>query len=510
MDKTEQDSSKRIAKNTMVLFFRMFFVLIISLYTSRVLLETLGEINYGVFSVVGGIVIVFSVISNVFSIAISRFLTYAIGIGDPQRLKEVFSTSCLIQTILAIAIGLIVELAGYWFLTTQLNIPAERMDAAIWVLHCSIVSFVIGILTTPFSALVIAHERMTAFAFVSIFEVLYKLGIVYVVKDCGYDSLKMYSLLLLGSSIFVTTIYISYCKRSFNETCLTKKCDKKLISEIGKFAGWNLFGTSAYMLNTQGVNFLINIFFGVVVNAARGIAMQVEGAMNQLLNNFTVAINPQITKSFASGNMDYYYKLINIGTKYSFFIMLLVVTPVVFEADTILSIWLINIPQDTVVFVQLVALNVLAGSMASPMITAILATGNIKRYQIEATVISALVFPLSWIFFKLGAPAYTTYFIWGVINILLVFVRLEVLNRLANFPIKRFILSIFTRISCVSAMSIVFPWVLIKTMEPSLFRVICTIVVSVVWIMILVILIGMNTQERYFLKKKLFAKIANR
>lgn len=502
MDKIEQASSKRIAKNTLVLFFRMFFVLIVSLYTSRVLLETLGEVDYGVYSVVGGIVIVFSVFSNVFSTAISRFLTYAIGTGNIQKLKEVFSTSCLIQIVLALAIGLIIEVVGFWFLNTKLNIPSERMDAANWVLNCSIIAFVIGIITTPFSALVIAHERMKAFAFVSIFEVVYKLGIVYIVRFSVIDNLKVYSVLLLGSSLVVMVTYIGFCKRNFEEVGVSKKVDKKLIGEIGNFAGWNLFGTTAYMFNTQGVNFLINIFFGVIVNAARGIAMQVEGAITQLVNNFTIALNPQITKSYASGNIEYYYKLVSIGAKYSFFIMLLVAIPIVLEADTILSLWLINVPKEAVAFVQLVVLNVLASAMASPMITAVLATGKIKRYQILVTSFSCLVFPLSWLSFKLGAPAYTTYVIWIIINVFLIFVRLESLKRLAEFPVKKFILNILFRIVIVFAMSTLLPLIILKIMEPSFLRLICTTLVSFMWTVLLVFVIGMESPERGYVRSK--------
>ena len=303
-------NNKRIAKNTLLLYVRTLFIMLVTLYTSRVVLNTLGVSDYGIYNVVGGVVAMFSVISVSLSSSISRFITYELGHGDFDKLKRIFSTSINIQVGISLVILVLAEVFGVWFLNTKMNIPAERMTAANWVLQCSLLSFIIGLISVPYNACIIAHERMSAFAYISILEVVLKLAVVYMLLVSPYDKLATYAVLLVVVALIVRLTYGQYCKRHFEESRYRFVHDKSLIKEMTGFAGWSFFGNGAYMLNTQGVDMLINIFFGVTFNAARGVATQVQNAVMQFVNNFTVAVNPQITKSYASGEREYMYKLV--------------------------------------------------------------------------------------------------------------------------------------------------------------------------------------------------------
>ena len=309
-------NNKRIAKNTLLLYVRTLFVMLVTLYTSRVVLNTLGVSDYGIYNVVGGVVAMFSVISVSLSSSISRFITYELGHGDFDKLKRIFSTSINIQVGISLVILVLAEVFGVWFLNTKMNIPAERMTAANWVLQCSLLSFIIGLISVPYNACIIAHERMSAFAYISILEVVLKLAVVYMLLVSPYDKLATYAVLLVVVALIVRLTYGQYCKRHFEESRYRFVHDKSLIKEMTGFAGWSFFGNGAYMLNTQGVDMLINIFFGVTFNAARGVATQVQNAVMQFVNNFTVAVNPQITKSYASGEREYMYKLVFPFTRF--------------------------------------------------------------------------------------------------------------------------------------------------------------------------------------------------
>ena len=488
----------RIAKNTLALYARMLLMMVISLFTSRVILDSLGEVNYGIYTVVGGFVAMFSILSGPLSGAIQRFLAFEIGKEDVESLKKVFSTSVSIQIIMAVTIIIVAEIVGLWFLNTKMNIPAERMEAAHFVLQCSIATFALSLLSLPYNATIIAHEKMSIFAYISILEAVLKLGIAYLIYISPIDQLKVYSALLLGVAFIIQFIYYIYCKNKFEEARYNFKLDKALFKEMAGFAGWNFFGSAAYMFNTQGVNMLINVFFGVKVNAARAIAVQVDTAMSQFVNSFTTAINPQITKSYASGNTDYLYKLITYGSKFSFFIMLIMVVPVVLEADTILGLWLKKVPDDTVIFLRLVILSTLASTMGNSMMTGVLATGNIKRYQIKMNVGGCLTFPLTWLAYLMGAPAFSTYIILLVMNFSLHFVRLDELKRLIDFPAREFIRKHITRMLGVLISSFVLPAIICHFWEPSFVRLIIICFTSVLWSFGCIYFIGLLNDERKY------------
>ena len=495
-------NNKRIAKNTLLLYFRMIVLMLVTLYTSRVVLDALGESDYGIYNVVGGVVAMFSVLSNSLSGAISRFITYELGTGDKKRLARIFSTSVNIQILMALAIFVLCEVGGVWFLNAKMNIPDGRMEAANIVLQCSIATFMVNLISVPYNATIIAHERMGVFAYISILEAGLKLLVAYLIYVSAFDKLTVYALLILGIAILLRLIYGIYCGRHFSEARYRFILDRPLLKEMTGFAGWNLFGSTAYMLNTQGVNMLINVFFGVTTNAARAIAVQVDAAVTQFVNNFMTAINPQITKSYAAGDREYLFKLVCRGTKYAFFIMYLFIVPIVIEADTILGIWLKEVPADTAVFMRLVLFSTLATLLGNPMYTAIMATGKIRNYQIAVVSVGYLVFPFTWIAYRLGCPAYTTYVIYAIIYFSLNFIRLAFLKRLMDFPVSQFILPVFGRIGTCAVLTFVLPAVVAFILPPSFLRLLATCAVSLMWSVACVYYVGLEKGERTFLVNK--------
>ncbi len=503
------ENNKRIAKNALLLYFRTFFTMAVALYTSRVILKVLGIEDYGIYNVIGGVVAMFSAISGTLSSSISRFLTYELGENKSERLNRIFSTSVNIQVIISIIIILTGEIVGVWFINYKMQIPAERLIAANWVFQCSLFTFIINLISIPYNACIIAHEKMSAFAYISILEVTLKLVIVYSLLISPYDKLITYAILLTVVSLFIRSTYSIYCKRHFTECKYHLSYEKKLLKEMLSFAGWSFLGNSAYIFNTQGINILINIFFGVTLNAARGITTQVEGAIMQFVNNFTMAINPQITKSYASGEKDYMFSLICQGAKYSYILLLFFVIPFFLETENILSVWLKVIPPSTPIFIRLSCICLLITTISNSIITAISATGKIKEYHINTTIISILIFPITWLAYKKNMEAYTAYLIYFIIYIILLFVRLRILKKLTQFPIKMYVSKTLIKIILVSTTSIILP-IFLKTMiGASHYRIIIIILASSLSIIISTYFIGLEPQERIIIRNKIHKKIAS-
>lgn len=475
----------------------------ITLFTSRVVLDCLGEDDYGVYNVVGGVVAMFAFIQNALIIAIQRFITFELGTGDKKRLQSVFSTSVNIQFLLSIIIVVLTETIGLWFLNTQMSIPEGRIGAANFVLQCSIITTVISLITVPYNATIIAHEHMAVFAYFSIIEAVLKLSIAYLLYISDFDKLMIYAVLILFVSILMQLLYSFYCRRKFEETHFRLGLDKKLFREMASFAGWSFVGNTSTMLNTHGVNMLINVFFGVKVNAARAIAIQVENAVEQFVNGFTTAINPQITKSYASKDFTYLYILICRGSKFSFFIMLIMVVPLILESDAILRLWLKEVPTYTSIFLKLVLIYSLITSLAKSMVTGILATGIIKRYQIEMNIISVMIFPLSWIAYYWGAPAYMTYVIAIVIVFFLTFVRLIELKRLISFPVRLYLSQYATVMLIVCLLAFSVPLAIQNFVTLSILRFFLISIISVLWTMMCIYVVGLKRNEREFLVEKI-------
>lgn len=502
--------NKRLAKNTLILYIRTIFVMLVSLYTSRVILHALGVEDYGINNVIGGLVSMFSVMSSSLCSAISRFMTFGLGKGDIHKLKSIFATSVNIQLGMALLVLIVGSIVGYFFLNYKMSIPANRLYAANWVLFCSLLSFAISLISVPYNSCIIAHEKMDAFAYISILETVLKLVIVYMIYISPYDKLITYTLLFLASSCLIRYIYTIYCKRNFEECQYELKIDRSLLKEMTSFAGWNFFGNTAYMLNTQGVNMLINVFFGVTMNAARGVAIQVQNAILQFVNNFTTAINPQITKSYATGNYTQLHKLICQGAKYTYYLLLIFTIPVFVEADTILKIWLGIVPEYTTIFLRLILISSYATILGNTAYTAIMATGQIKNYQLVVTLVGCLVFPLTWILYKLDFPVTSTYYIYILTYIILVFIRLYYLKKLVNLSPIVFIRTVIIKIFILSVPSFAIPFIFIQYMEASFIRVVFTCIISVTTNVILIYYLGLDKNERKFITEKIKAKLKNK
>ena len=493
-------NNKRIAKNTFYLYFRTILIMVISLYTSRVILEALGVEDYGIYNVVGGVVSMFSVITGSLSASISRYITYELGKegATTDRLMTLFSTCMRIQITLGIIIIILGETVGLWFVSTQLNIPPERMMAAQWVWQCVLLAFFINLVSVPYNASIIAHEHMNAFALVSIIDSVLKLLICYLVINIGGDKLIVYALLHVSIALLIRIIYATYCHRHFEECHYKRVKDKGLIKEMMSFASFSFLNNAANILNSQGLNILINIFFGVVLNAARGIANQVEGAILQFINNFTLAVNPQITKSYAVGDKKRMFQLVCLGSKFAYFMLLFIAIPVFLETDYILKIWLKTVPDYTVAFLRLSIIGGMVKMLGNTGYTACMATGNIKNYSIWITSVGILAFPLTWIAFSLGAPAEYAYYVFIVVYVAVEVVRLILMKRMLDFPPIMYVKEVLFYILLVTPISFIIPLLCVNVMNAGFTRLVVVTMVSIISTAIIVYYLGLNNKERKF------------
>lgn len=515
----ENQNNKRIAKNTLLLYFRMLLLMVVSLYTSRVTLAALGVEDYGIYNVVGGVVAMFSVLSGSLSAAISRFITFELGRGDLQRLKTVFSTSVNIQIGLALIIMVLAEIGGVWFLNYKMNIASERLAAANWVLQCSILTFMVNLISVPYNAAIIAHERMSAFAYISILEAVLKLLVVYLLYITLYDRLIVYAILLCSVAVILRLIYGVYCKRHFEECSYHFVYDKSVLKSMTGFAGWNFIGASSSLLMTQGVNILMNLFFTVSVNAARGVVTQVETAVMGFANNFMTAINPQITKSYASGDLFYMHKLVCIGSKYSYFLLFFFALPLMLEANTVLSLWLKVVPEYAPMFLRLSLSISLVSVLSNTLVTSMLATGDIKKYQIIVGGTGMLVFPFAYISYRMGMPPQTAYFIHFAIFVLQLVYRLFLLKDMIDLPIGMFLREVIQKILLVTFVASIIPIVLSFSLPNGnqFIRLLIVTIVSITCSLISIIVLGLTRNERTMLlgkirtmQNKIFSKNGNK
>lgn len=497
-----QDSNKRIAKNTILLYFRTILIMLITLYTSRVILNALGVEDYGIYNVVGGVVAMFSLLSGSLSNAISRFITFELGRGDIRRLSVIFSTSVNIQLGLSLLIMVLGSAVGGWFLNTQMNIPDGRMMAANWVLYCSLLMFCVNLISIPYNACIIAHERMAAFAYVSILEVSLKLLICYLIVVSPFDKLISYAILLVFVALIIRFVYGIYCNRHFEECRYRPVYDCSLLKQMGSFAGWQFMSNGCWLLNTQGVNILINMFFGVALNAARGIATQVDGAIQQFVNNFMTAVNPQITKDYAAGRIKEMFTLVCRGAKFSYFLLMLFAIPIMLETEYILTLWLKTVPDHTVIFLRLTIIGSMLNMLGGTGLTACMATGNIKRYSIWISSVGILVFPLTWIAFECGLPVESTYFVFIIVYVGVTIVRLYIMKELLHFPPFLFIRKVIVPMLIVTPAATILPFFTANSLAPSFWRLCLTVIVSLISSAASIYLIGLTSNERRAVAKK--------
>ena len=498
------ENNKRIAKNTLLLYCRMLFMMVVSLYTSRVVLNALGVEDFGIYNVVGGVVAMFSMLSGSLSAAITRFITYELGTGNKENLKKIFSSSVTIQIGLALLIVLLAEAIGVWFLNAKMNIPDARMVAANWVFQFSILTFAINLISVPYNASIIAHERMSAFAYISILEAIGKLAIAFLIVISPMDKLIFYAILMCAVALIVRFAYGAYCKKHFEECTYHFIFDKDLLKRMFGFAGWNFIGASSAVLRDQGGNVVINLFCGPAVNAARGIAFQVNNAISGFVTNFMTALNPQITKSYAAGDRDYMMTLIYQGARLSFYMLLLLSLPVLVNTHYILGIWLKIVPGHAVLFVQLVLVFAMSESISNPLITAMLATGKIRNYQLIVGGLQMMNLPISYILLRMGMFPEIVIVVAIVISQCCLVARLLMLRGMIRLSIREYLKKVYINVLTVTIVAAVLPFGITNLLIESFLNFILLSLVALICTGFTIYYVGCNTTERKFILNKLY------
>lgn len=502
------ENNKRIAKNTLLLYLRMLFMMVVSLYTSRVVLNTLGVVDFGINSVVGGVITMLGFLTGSLGAASSRYITFDLGKGDISLMKRTFGNIKSIHYILAGVILLVGETLGLWFMTTQLQIPFERETAAFWVYQLSILSSMIAVISVPYNATIIAHEKMSAFAYITIIDAILKLLIVYLLIIIPFDKLIIYSFLYFCIQAFDQLVYIFYCSRHFNEVH-TKCCyDKKLFREIFSFAGWTMNGNLAVMGFTQGVNILLNMFFGPAVNAARGIAVQVQGICQQFCGNFQMALNPQLTKSYAQGDLCMMHGLLIKSSKFSFFIMFFIAMPLMFEANLVLKVWLGVVPDHTVDFLRLILIVGLLYTLSNPIIVSVHATGRLKKFQLIEGSMLLMIVPIAYGCLKFGGirPEYV-FVVHILVEICTQFARLRIVLPMINLDLGDYFRKVVKPILLVVVLSPILPYFFYRNINEGYISFFTMCIICVLSSCLVIYSVGCTCSERIFLKGKIFEVI---
>lgn len=499
-------SNATIAKNTMILYVKMLVSLVISLYTSRVILEILGQDDFGIYNVVGGVVVLFSFLTNAMTASTQRFLNYNLGLKEENKVSQIFSTSVLAHITILFVVFVLAETIGLWFVSNHLNIPADRHHAAMWVYQMSVLATLINIIIIPYRASIIATERMSIFAYISILEVILKLAIVLVLPYSSIDRLILYSILFSGISLLSFFIYLGTCHKKIAFTHFHFVWNKKQYYELMSFSGWYLFGGIAVVGAKQGTNILINIFFNVAVNAAVGIANQVRNAIYGFVSSFQTAFNPQIVKLYAANEHDKLLALIYRSTKFSYHLLFLLSFPVILYCEEILSIWLVEVPQYTVTFTQLVIITSFTEALSAPLWTAIGATGKVKKYQFFVSLISLLDIPLLYIALKLGCKPDVAFWINLWISIAAYVYRLFYIKRYIQYKIFTYIKNAVLPCLIVTILSFVISYVS-KANNESIASTILSVVFTIVSISVITYFFGLNKNEKIilfdFIKRKI-------
>lgn len=444
----------------------------------------------------------FGFINASMSSATQRYITFALGRGDMKRLQKVFSTALQIHVLIAVLIIILGETVGLWFMYTQMQIPADRMDAAFWVLQCSIISTVIMIISVPYNADIIAHEKMSAFAYISILEAVLKLTIVFALVLSPFDRLIFYAFLILAVQLLIRLCYSHYCSRHFEESKYRHVWDKSLFKEMTGFAGWSMFGNLAGVLFGQGLNMLLNVFFGPVVNAARAVSVQVQSAIQQFVGNFQMALNPQITKTYAKGEMNEMHKLMFRSARFSFYLLFFLSLPVLFETNFILTVWLKIVPDNTVIFLRIMICTSLIYTLANPLIIANQATGKVRKYQIVCGSILLMILPVSYVCLKLGCPAYSVFIIHFIMESIAQLARMIMLRPLIGIRIADYVKNIYAKVVAVVALSVLVPFVVYENMDDTVVRFFAMCLICVLSVSTVAYTVGLSKNERVFVKTK--------
>lgn len=507
-------NNKRIARNTLFLYIRMVLVLVVSLFTTRIVLQSLGVVDYGVFNVVGGFVSMFAFLNSSMANGIQRFYNYTIGKEGERKLQDVYNVALRVQASLAIALFVLTEIIGIWYMNTKMIIPEDRFYAAQWVFHTSVISMVLVVLQIPYNAAIIAHERMDYFALVSIFDVFGKLAIACMLNITSGDRLITYGILCLLTQIIMFCLYFFYARLSFKEIKFSISYDRTKVRSILSFSGWNVFGSFAYMLKGQGLNMLLNVFFGPVVNAAQGVANMVQSAIQGFQSNIVTAFRPQLVQSYAEGNENRVIMLFYSLSKVSFFMLAFLSIPIMVEIDYVLKLWLgDNIPDYTIIFTILVLTNMVISSLNTPVSQVVHATGKMKWYQIGTSFTICAILPVSWLFLKMGFDATIVYWVSLVITIINQAVCNVLLKKIFYYDLTDYLKKVI--MPCITFLIVAptLPIILICNIDSSFARLILTCLLSLSFSVVCGYFILLNKAEKQVAigySKKIFHRICKR
>lgn len=498
LDKSTEN--KRLAKNTLVLYLRMLFTMVLQLYTSRLVLQALGAEDYGIYNVVGGVIAMLNFVNMSLSNADSRFIAVAIGSRDQMYVRKLFSCIMSIHWLFSIFILLFAETIGLWFVMNKLVIPEGRLSAAIWVYQSAIVSSLITIISSPYNGLIIAHEKMSAFAFISIFDALAKFCVAVILFYSPIDHLILYAILYVFILLIVRLMYTFYCKKNFEESAYYITWDKTISLKVLSFAGWTLTGNVAVMGYTQGLNILLNIFFGAVVNAARGISVQVQAAARMFFTGFQTAINPQIIKSYSQQDYERLHALVFMSSRFSFYLMLFVSIPLCLHTQYILELWLGDVPNYSADFVRIMLIVGLVNTLQNPTMTALHATGDIKSVQIVESALLLSVVPFTYLFLRfLHISPVMVFIIYLVIESITQFVRVYMIYPKIKLKMIDYVYKILCPICLVSTVSFAICIIASKLFEVyNLWTLLVAVLIYEGIILSVVFLLGLQSSEKQF------------
>jgi O-antigen/teichoic acid export membrane protein len=501
-------NTKIVAKNTMMLYIRMLLNLAISLYTSRIVLNVLGIEDYGIYNVVGGFVLMLGVLNNAMSNATQRYLSFYLVESRRSKLSSVFLMSVNIHFIIGVFVFLVAEVVGIYFLNNVMTFPPDRISSATVVFHLSVAAFFTNVVTVPYTALIIAHERMSVFALGSIVESTLKLLSVFLLQIIGFDKLIVYALLILLVTVIVKAAYFIYCIQLYKESRVKWFWDASLFKELFAYAGWNLWGNVAGVLSNHGVNVILNVFFGPAVNAARGIAFEIRAAINALVYNFQLAMNPQIIKTYASNERDSMFKLIFQGSKLSFFLLFFFSLPLYLECHYVISLWLKTVPDYSVVFTRLILINLLVDCVSGPLMTAAQATGKIRMYQLLVGGSLLFILPVSYFLLTLGYTPQSTFVVSIVFSFVALLHRLLMLRKLLGLGIIMFLSKVLLPLLLFALLSLVAPVIFVCTMSDGILRFLVVIAASILNSIIAFYYICLRKEERNTIRNFIINKIS--
>lgn len=496
--------NSQVAKNTAFLYFRMIVTLSISLYTTRIVLKSLGADDFGIYSVVGSVVAMLAFLNATMISTSNRFLSYELGAGNLRKLKKTFQITYTLHFILALIVLVILETVGLWFVKHKLNIAVERLWAAEWVFHFSAWTSLLLIIQVPFKSTLVANEKLGIYAFITIFNVLFKLILIFLLLYTAYDKLVIYGLLLFLVELISTAIIVIYSLRKFKETSVSFGWDKKIVNKIFSFSLWNLYGQFVIITTEHVLLIVLNIFFGTVVNASRGIASKLNSVIFNFVTNFQLALNPAITKSFAEGDKDNSKVLIFSGSKYGFFLMLLLSLPVLFELEFLLNLWFDTVPKFTVEFSRLLIINTIIDTLIGPLEIAMNATGKVKRYKITVYTITFLILPLSYLVLLTGFEPYAILYVQILFTILTLILRVWFVKKEYHFTYLKYFKEVLFKVLSVQLLVLIVPIILILSLNLQGFnRFIINGPITFISSVVIIYFFGLNSSERQFIIGKI-------